>query len=151
MYRILERIPHDFPIVERPYDAMAKKIGISGKELIDILKRLKADGAVRRVASVLYHRRVSYTHNAMAVWRAADDGIERAGRIISSFPQVSHCYERDRGGYWGYNLFSMIHGKNLQDCMEVIGKISEKTGIKDFQVFFSKREFKKISFSIHHE
>lgn len=150
MYKVLEKIPHDFPVVEKPYDAMARHIGISGKDLVDTLKRLQAEGAVRRVAAVLYHRRAFYTHNAMVVWRVEDDDIDRVGSIISSFPQVSHCYERDRGGYWGYNLFSMIHGKRLQDCTDVVKSISEKTGIKDFQIFFSKREFKKISFSVHH-
>ncbi|OPY71260.1 MAG: hypothetical protein A4E63_01608 [Syntrophorhabdus sp. PtaU1.Bin050] len=150
MYKVLEKIPHDFPVVENPYEAMARHMGISGKDLIDTLKRLKAEGAVRRVAAVLYHRRASYTYNAMVVWRAGDGDVDRAGRIMSSFPQVSHCYERDRGGYWDYNLFSMIHGKNLQDCTDVVKAISDKTGIKDFQIFFSKREFKKISFSVHH-
>jgi len=151
MYKILERMPHDFPIVEKPYDEMAKHMEVEGKGLIDTLKRLKAEGAVRRVAAVLYHRRASYTHNAMVVWRAADEDAERAGMIMSSFPQVSHCYERDRGGYWDYNLFTMIHGKNLQDFTDAVKEISERTGIKDFQILFSKREFKKISFSVHHE
>jgi DNA-binding Lrp family transcriptional regulator len=150
MYKVLEKIPHDFPIVAKPYEAMAKDIGISGKDLIDTLKRLRAEGAVRRVAAVLYHRRAFYTHNAMVVWRVEDNDVDRVGGIISSFPQVSHCYERDRGGYWEYNLFSMIHGKRSQDCTDVVKAISERTGIKDFQIFFSKREFKKISFSVHH-
>jgi len=150
MYKVLEKIPHDFPVVEKPYEAMARNMGISGKDLIDTLKRFKTEGAVRRVAAVLYHRKASYTHNAMVVWRAADDDTERAGRIMSSLPQVSHCYERDRGGYWDYNLFTMIHGKRSQDCTDTVREISERTGIKDFQIFFSKREFKKISFSVHH-
>jgi len=151
MYKVLEKIPHDFPVVEKPYEAMARNMGISGKDLIDTLKRFKTEGAVRRVAAVLYHRKASYTHNAMVVWRAAADDTERAGRIMSSLPQVSHCYERDRGGYWDYNLFTMIHGKRSQDCTDTVREISERTGIKDFQIFFSKREFKKISFSVHHE
>ncbi|MEN6617477.1 MAG: Lrp/AsnC family transcriptional regulator, partial [Syntrophorhabdus sp.] len=81
---------------------------------------------------------------------AGDSDTDGAGRIMSSFPQVSHCYERDGGGSWDYNLFSMIHGKSLKDCTDVVRAISDKTGLKDFQIFFSKREFKKISFSVHH-
>jgi DNA-binding Lrp family transcriptional regulator len=87
----------------------------------------------------------------MVVWNVRDDDIDRAGGIMASFPEVSHCYEREKGGYWDYNVYTMIHGKSLEDCKQIAGRISDRTGIKDFQMLFSKREFKKIPLRVIYE
>jgi DNA-binding Lrp family transcriptional regulator len=77
--------------------------------------------------------------------------VERVGTTMASFPQVSHCYERETGGYWDYNLYTMLHGKSLKDCENIAKRISEKTGTKDFKMFLSKREFKKTALRVIHE
>jgi DNA-binding Lrp family transcriptional regulator len=151
MYKFLKNIPGDFPIIERPYKDMADKAGISEAELLSELNKLKKEGIIRRIAAVLYHRKALYTHNAMVVWNVRDDDIDRAGGIMASFPEVSHCYEREKGGYWDYNVYTMIHGKSLEDCKQIAGRISDRTGIKDFQMLFSKREFKKIPLRVIYE
>lgn len=149
MERVLRVIPQDFPISERPYKEMAESMGISEKELIETLKNLKKRGIVRRVAAALHHRKASYTHNAMVLWKVSEEEIGRVGRSMSGFSEVSHCYERDRGGYWDYTVYTMIHGRGREDCMEIVKRISEQTGISDYQVFFSKREFKKVSLTVN--
>jgi siroheme decarboxylase len=149
MERVLKTIPQDFPISERPYKEMADRMGISESELIEALSDLKERGVVRRVAAALHHRKASYTHNAMVVWRVEEEEIERVGRTMSSFSEVSHCYERDRGGYWDYTVYTMIHGMSRENCMEIVKRISLQSGISDYQVFFSKREFKKVSLTVN--
>ena len=84
----------------------------------------------------------------MVVWKAGDGETERLGMLMASFPEVSHCYERDKAGYWDYNIFTMIHGKTMGDCMDAVERISQKTGITEFEILFSKREFKKTSLTI---
>jgi len=37
----------------------------------------------------------------------------------------------------------MVHSYNPEDCEKVAEKISEATGIKDYTLFFSEKEFKK--------
>jgi len=149
--KVLKEMVFDFPISGRPYMEMAEKIGISGEELIDILRYLKKKGVIRRVAAILYHRKASYTHNAMVVWKVEEKDIERVGKIMASFSEVSHCYERDTGGYWDYNVYTMVHGESMEGCRGVIKRISKKTGIKVFKMFLSKREFKKTSLMVNHE
>jgi len=120
-------------------------------DLISGIARLKREGMIRRIAAILYHRRAAYTHNAMVVWKATEPDVERIGEVMASFPEVSHCYERDTGGYWEYNLYTMIHGKSLKDCEQIARRISEKTGVKDFKMFLSKREFKKTALRVIHD
>ncbi len=151
MYELLRRIPSDFPITENPYREVAEKHGMSEAELISAIIRLKQEGIIRRIAAILYHRRASYTHNAMVVWKVNESDVERVGKIMASFSEVSHCYERETGGYWDYNLYTMVHGKSLKDCEQITRRISEKTGVKEFKMFLSKREFKKTALRVIYE
>lgn len=148
MEKILKKLPSDFPLTENPYKEIAAVTGISEDELIERLRNLKNEGVIRRIAAILYHRRVFYTHNAMVVWNV-EKNIQRTGEIMASFPEVSHCYERDRGGYWDYNIYTMIHGKSMEECNDIARRISEKIDIKDYKMFLSKREFKKTALTVH--
>jgi DNA-binding Lrp family transcriptional regulator len=150
MIKLLKDIPAQFPLTERPYREMAEKAGVSEGELIDALKDFKSSGIVRRIAAALLHRNTGYRYNAMVVWKVDVNDIEKAGALMGSFPEVSHCYERDTGGYWDYNLYTMVHGKTREECMKSIKNIAQKTGIGEYRIFFSKREFKKTSFSVNH-
>ncbi|MCX7856644.1 MAG: Lrp/AsnC family transcriptional regulator [Deltaproteobacteria bacterium] len=148
---ILRKIPADFPLTEKPYEILAKSLGMEEMELIFALKRMKEEGKIRRIAAILHHRKVSYLYNGMVVWKVKDDEVEEKGKIMASFPEVSHCYERETSGFWDYNLYTVIHTKNEREFYEKVKEISEKTGLKDFKIFLSKREFKKIGLSLKHE
>src|SRR5512137_225280 len=126
MYKILKNVPGDFPIIERPYKEMADKTDMNEAELLSVLNKMKKEGIIRRIAAVLYHRRALYTHNAMVVWKVKDSDVDKAGGIMASFSEVSHCYEREKGGYWDYNVYTMIHGKSLEDCKKIAGRISDQ-------------------------
>ena len=148
MNNILKRIPSDFPITERPYKDIADALGLVEGELIEELKHLKARGVIRRVGAALAHRKVGYTRNAMVVWNVPQDKVDHTGEIMASFEAVSHCYERGTGDYWKYNVYTMIHGRQREECLKTVEDISAATGMNDYNVFFTKREFKKTSFSI---
>jgi siroheme decarboxylase len=151
MKNILAKIPSQFPLTNRPYKEMAEAIEMSERELINTLKSMKASGVLRRVGAVLAHRKASYSYNAMVIWKVDEKDIERTGAVMASFPEVSHCYERDTGGYWPYNLYTMVHGKRYEDCMKSVERMAIKTGMNDYRILFSKRELKKTSFSVNHE
>jgi hypothetical protein len=39
----------------------------------------------------------------------------------------------------------MVHGDNEDACNEIAQRISEKTGMKEYVLLFSQKEFKKTS------
>ena len=147
----LQLIPADFPLVKCPYGRIAEGTGITESELIERLSRLKDDGVIRRIAAILAHRRASYTHNAMVVWNVPDAIIEETGRKMAANPAVSHCYERDNSAFWKYSLYTMIHGRSKLEMEQIVKTISAETGIEDYRVLETKREFKKSAFRVHHE
>lgn len=148
---ILKNLSSDFPLVKKPYEFLAKKMGIKENDLISALKRMKKEGKLRRIAAILNHKMVSYLYNGMVVWKVKEDEVEEKGRIMASFPEVSHCYEREKSELWDYNLYTMIHTRNEKEFFEKIKEISERTNIKDYKVFLSKREFKKVGLSLKNE
>ncbi len=148
MKSVLEALPADFPITARPYDAMAEEMGMKGEQLIHELAGLKAKGIIRRISVMVAHRAVSYEGNAMVVWNVSEDHVEDTGAIMAGFREVSHCYERDTAGYWPYNLYTMVHARTREECLAVVEAMSLKSGVHDYQVLFSVREFKKTSFSV---
>lgn len=148
MKGVLEALPADFPITGRPYEAMAGAMGITGEQLIRELALLKEKGVIRRIAVMIAHRAVAYEGNAMVVWNVPAGRIEEVGALMAGFGEVSHCYERDTSGYWPYNLYTMVHGKTREACAAVIDRMASRSGIHDYRVLFSKREFKKTSFSV---
>ena len=133
----------DLPLVRRPFLELSRRVGVSESELLEILRRLKEKGVMRRFSAILFHRRVGFKANGMAVWRVPEDRIEEIGRYLASFRGVSHCYERSTCEGWSYNLFSMVHGRSREEVLSFVEKVGGEIGIEDREVLFSRREFKK--------
>ena len=62
---------------------------------------------------------------------------------MSAHPAVTHCYERPTFPDWPYTHFSMIHATSRDGCEEVAREISQATGISDYLMLYSTREYKK--------
>jgi hypothetical protein len=63
---------------------------------------------------------------------------------MGSFKGVSHCYLRPTYPDWPYNIFTMVHGQDAQGCQEVIGAMARATGITDYALLYSIKEYKKV-------
>jgi DNA-binding Lrp family transcriptional regulator len=79
----------------------------------------------------------------MVVWNCPPDRIDRIGSILASYPEVSHCYSRPAYPEWPYNLYAMIHGRSPQECEAIAGRLADATGLDNFRILFSTKEFKK--------
>lgn len=100
---------------------------------------------MRRFGAILRHHQAGFTANGMSVWNIPDMQVERVGTLMAEFPEVSHCYQRPRLPDWRYNLFAMIHGRSENECRQIAERIAAATGIDDYDMLFSTREFKKSS------
>ena len=140
---LLKLVQDGIPLTHSPFRRLAADLGITEQEAVNRLKNLQKTGKIRRFAASIGHRAIGITANAMCVWNVPDDRIEGVGAIMAEFPEVTHCYERPRYPDWPYNLFTMVHSYTPEDCEKVAIRISDATGIKDYTLIFSEREFKK--------
>ncbi len=141
--RVIRELQEDLVLTSRPLLASAQRLGMTEEQLLDEARKLQSTGHLRRIAAILYHRRAGYAANGMAVWNVPEDQVMEIGPQMASFSVVSHCYLRPKYEDWQYNIFTMLHGRKVADCHAVAKSISEATGIGDYTVLFSTKEYKK--------
>jgi len=139
----IRELQEDIEIVSQPFAGVAERLGVSQEEVLAWLHEAKAAGWLRRFAAVLSQRQAGYVANGMAVWRVPEDRIEKAAAVAASLPQVSHCYQRPTYPDWPYNLFTLIHAKSNDDCRTIAGRIAQATGLSNYAILFSTKEYKK--------
>jgi DNA-binding Lrp family transcriptional regulator len=142
---IIREIQHGIPLSSRPFLEIAGKAGITEDELIDRLRTFKEKGIIRRFGARVKHNKAGYKENIMVLWQVPQENLEEAGSVMADYREVSHCYVRPELPDLPYNLYSMIHGREDGDVLKVIKKISEVTGIKNYQMLVTEKEYKKTS------
>ena len=113
----------------------------------DVLARLrsfKERKLMRRFAAVMNHRSAGFKANAMGVWAVPEDKLETIGPEMAGFAAVSHCYRRPTYDDWPYSVFTMVHGRSARDCEATIDAISDETGVDDYALLWSVKEYKKV-------
>ena len=144
--RIINRLGKDLPLCRRPFKMIAQEIGIEEETLFDKIEEYRARRWIRKFSAGLKHTCLETgSINAMGVWKVAEDCIQKVGKVMASFKEVSHCYERETHPEWQYNLYTMIHARSKGECEEVARRISQKTGIRKYELLYTTGEFKKSS------
>lgn len=143
--KVISLIQGNLSLDPSPFALLAKKIGMDEDEFIDRVKSLKERGIIRRFGATLRHQEAGFNSNAMVAWLAPDNRIDQIGKTFAQFREVSHCYHRAPQRDWPYNLYTMIHGSNREECYRIADRLSESTDLKDYQLLFSEKEFKKTS------
>ncbi|MBW1721700.1 MAG: AsnC family transcriptional regulator [Deltaproteobacteria bacterium] len=143
--KIIQLIQGDLPLEPRPFRQLAEGMGISEEEFLRRISSLKKKGVIRRFGATLRHQEAGFNSNAMVAWVVPEERIEEVGKIMAGFREVTHCYERRPQGELRYNLYTMVHGENRETCYRIAERMSRKSGIKDFTLLFSEKEFKKTS------
>jgi DNA-binding Lrp family transcriptional regulator len=143
--RIIRHLQGDLPLTSRPFAVLASRAGISEEEVLERIKLQKEEGVLRRLGANLNPQLAGFRANALVAWYVPEDRVDEIGPLMASFREVSHCYERRTQGKWKYNLFTMIHGKNREDCQGIVRRIAEDTGIQDYISLLTLKEYKKTS------
>jgi siroheme decarboxylase len=136
-------VQEDLPLVERPFAAQAAELGCSEDDVLGLLASFKERKLMRRFAAVMNHRTAGFKANAMGVWAVPDDRLDEIGPAMAGFALVSHCYRRPTYPDWPYSVFTMVHGKHSRDCETTIAAIRDETGVDDYALLWSIKEYKK--------
>jgi DNA-binding Lrp family transcriptional regulator len=136
-------VQEDLPLVERPFAAYAETIGTDEATVLELLRSFKTRKLMRRFAAVMNHRSAGFKANAMGVWAVPDAALDEVGAQMAGFALVSHCYRRPTYDDWPYSIFTMVHGKNAKECEATIAAIHDETGVDDYALLWSIKEYKK--------
>lgn len=143
---IIGAIQGGLPLVERPYAAIGRALGIEESRVIERIAALLADGSIKRLGVVVRHQELGYRANAMVVWDLPDPLVDTLGARIGIIPCVTLCYRRPRRlPDWPYNLFTMIHGRSREAVLAQVSEVEQGLGLGPVPhaVLFSGQRFKQ--------
>lgn len=140
---VIRELQKDLRVAERPFDPYARTLRMTLPDLFAYLKKMQDLGQLRRFAAVLHHRKAGFHANAMGVWKVGEDEIDRMGERLAAFRAVSHCYRRPVYPDWPYPLFTMVHGRTVEECNEILASMSRASGLTEYRALYSTREYKK--------
>ena len=140
---VLNELQQDLPLIPAPFSPMADRVGMDVEHFLEGCRSLLQKGVIRRFSASINHRRAGFVANAMSCWVAPPDKVDVIGNKLAALKEVSHCYERKTNGAWRHNLFAMVHGRSREVCQDIADNISRETGLPEYELLYSTREFKK--------
>ena len=141
---ILNRIQSDFPITSQPYHAIAEELGLTEKDVLTRIMRLKNAGIIRRVGGNFVPGKLGFVSTLCAA-RVPADKIEAFAAIVNRYPGVTHNYRREND----FNIWFTFIASSMEEIKANLKKISDDTGIKDILNLPATRVFKiKAKFDV---
>jgi DNA-binding Lrp family transcriptional regulator len=116
---LLNIIQAEFPLDREPFSTLGLRLGIAGKQVIKRVDRLKAAGIIRLIGPVFNPKKLGYKTTLVAA-NVAVDHLDKAGRIISEHPMISHGYQRDHDFNLWFTL-AMPVNRDMEDEVYKLG------------------------------
>jgi DNA-binding Lrp family transcriptional regulator len=135
--KILNIIQNDFPIVAEPFRVVGERLGLSDDEVLARVRKLKADGIIRRVGAVFDLRKLGFASTLCAA-QVPEDKLEKFVDVVNSYPGVTHNYRRQHD----YNIWFTFIAPTVEDIEKALREITEKTGVTGILNMPARRTFK---------
>lgn len=138
--RLLQR---DIPLQPRPFEALARTTGIGADDILGSARSLLSRGQMRKFTASIATRKPGFSASAMGVWVVPQEQADEFGTQMSQNRAVSHCYLRPTYDDWPYNLYTIVHGRSVDECESIINDLAIDTGLAEKQALYPTREYKK--------
>ena len=141
---LVNEIQSDFPIASRPYHELGKRFDISEDEVLDRLRRLKAEGIIRRIGGNFNSKSLNFTSTLCAA-KVPEEKMDRFVEMVNSYPGVTHNYLRDHD----YNVWFTFIAQNAFLIDKALEEISSATGVTEIINLPAVKQFKiKVDFEV---
>ena len=142
---LISELENGLPLVKEPFEEIGKRLNLTGREVLERIRKLQTAGIIRKFRARINQRRVGISANALVAWKRVDSLHGDMGLLLASFPCVSHCYERlPVPGRWEYTVYTVHHGYSRDAVLAEIRTLAGHIGAQDYVVLFSTEEFKRV-------
>ncbi len=145
---IISILQEPLPLEPEPFVSYADRLGVSVEQVLITIKKYINSGLIRRIAGIIKHNSAGFLYNAMVAFEVDDDKCDSAGKALSSFSCISHCYRRTSYPDWPYNLYAMVHARNKEEFDNYLNSIKNTFPFKSMAVLPTVKEFKKSVYQI---
>ncbi|EHQ35689.1 Lrp/AsnC family transcriptional regulator [Methanoplanus limicola] len=122
---LLDALQDDFPLVAKPWDLIATRIGISVGELLSRLLSLQECGIIRGIIPALESRKFGLKAGTLVAIHMPDNRHHEITEIINSYSEVSHNYLREHY----YSVWFTISAPTEERISEILSDIMQRTGV----------------------
>ncbi|MBW1804972.1 MAG: AsnC family transcriptional regulator [Deltaproteobacteria bacterium] len=141
---ILNKIQSSFPVTKRPYYELGQRLDLSESEIIDRVKRLKAERVIRRIGGNFNSRKLDFTSTLCAA-KVPEEKLEGFVQVVNGYQGVTHNYLRAHD----YNVWFTFIAPDLASIDNALEEISDKTGVEEILNLPAVKMFKiKVDFEV---
>ncbi|MCG6885583.1 MAG: Lrp/AsnC family transcriptional regulator [Proteobacteria bacterium] len=119
---LLNDYQHDLPLVPRPFQALAEKLGSTEQAVIDTLAELQRQGYISRVGAVFRANTIGASTLAAMAVPAAE--LESVAQLVNSYTEVNHNYQREHH----FNLWFVATAATETDLRKALQDIEQRSG-----------------------
>ena len=147
--KLLAIIQDGFPLVERPYKALAETLNVSEQEVFDAVEMLRSSGVIRRIGGVYDSKKLGFISRLCAgmVPTSSQDfsteshdetPMEKFAAVVMGEPAITHNYIRSHE----YNVWFTVIAENEAAIETVVERVCAKTELHDVHVLSATKKFK---------
>jgi DNA-binding Lrp family transcriptional regulator len=123
--QLLNEIQSAFPVEPHPYRVIGQRIGMTEKDVLARVARLKQDGIIRRMGASINSRRVGFVSTLLAA-KVPKEKFDHFVRTVNACKGVTHNYERRHE----YNVWFTLIAPSENDKKRTIRELIRKTGVE---------------------
>ncbi len=136
-HQLIPIIQAGFPLVSRPFQALAERAGSTERKVIDALIAMKDSGIIRALGPVFDPRKLGYV-STLAAAKVDDHGIERFAAAVIEINEITHAYLRDNE----YNVWFTVTALDAERLGAILERCASFPGVRDVLNLPTKRVFK---------
>lgn len=143
--QILDIVQDGFPIAERPYAVIGKRVGEDEQSVFETVESLRASGVIRRIGGVYDTKRLGLVSRlcagrvpSIASGASDDSALESFAAAVMDVPAITHNYVRSHS----YNVWFTVIAENETALQAVIDKLCAETALHDVHSMPAKKMFK---------
>ena len=149
--RILRILQDGLPVIRYPFKALEEQKSLEKNSLFPSMIEHLNKGFIRRVSTILKHRKAGFGANGMALWSVPSGISDEVGVALADHSQVSHCYRRRISTEWPFSHYAMIHGKTRDEVVSIADELARTCHLSHTKILFSLKEFKKCRLKLYTE
>ena len=132
---LIEELHGGFPLTERPFAEVARRLGMGETQVIERLHRLLARGLLTRFGPLFQIERAGglFVLAAMAV---PESDFNHVAGLLQLMPEVAHNYRREHA----LNMWFVVAAETPEGAQAALGRIAQATALKVW-AFPKEREY----------
>ncbi|HQQ70821.1 MAG TPA: Lrp/AsnC family transcriptional regulator [Alicycliphilus sp.] len=131
--RLIDHLHGGFPLVDRPFAAVAEQLGWSEEQVLERLHQLLAQGVLTRFGPLFQIERAGGQF-VLAAIAVPEERFDAVNLVVNSFPEVAHNYRRTHA----LNMWFVVAAESPAQAADAIARIEDAVGLQVFA--FPKEE-----------